>query len=152
MKYRYFPRLLMSVFIFSVLTAYLPALHAQTVNFEFDNADLRTVIKAVAEFTGKNFLVDPNVKGKVTVVAPEPLTREEAYKTFLSVLEVHGYMAVESGGVIKIVPEEQGKTREAVPYTGKTMPDRDDMVTRVIHLDPILRSCEFKSVHQGVRL
>ena len=105
---------------------------ARTVNFEFDGADLRTVIKAVAEFTGKNFLVDPAVKGTVTVVAPQPVTEEEAYKAFLSILEVHGYIAVESDGMTKIVPQEEGKTHETV--IDRTMPDGDDMVTRVLPL------------------
>src|SRR5688572_18341691 len=53
---------------------------AQSVNFDFEDADLRAVIQAVAEFTGKNFLVDPRVQGRVTVVAPTPLTVEQAYK------------------------------------------------------------------------
>ena len=110
---------------------------AGTVNFEFEGADLRAVIKAVAEFTGKNFLVDPGVKGTVTVVAPKPITKEEAYKAFLSILEVHGYVAIESDGMTKIVPEEEGKTHETIPEKVVSVPDRDDMVTRVMHLDHI---------------
>jgi len=129
---------LLQLILIAVISVYAQGASAQTVNFEFDNAELRTVIKAVAEFTGKNFLVDPGVKGKVTVVAPEPLTREEAYKAFLSVLEVHGYIAVESEGVTKIVPQEAGKATEVSPVTGGPAPDKEDMVTRVIHLDHVV--------------
>ena len=135
---RYLAYLIRVVLCYTVLFTGAPLTHAQTVNFEFEDADLRAVIKAVAEFTGKNFLVDPAVKGKVTVVAPQPVTEEEAYRTFLSVLEVHGYVAVESEGVIKIVPEEEGKTHEGVPDLDKTVPNRDDMVTRILRLEHVM--------------
>lgn len=113
---------------------------AKTVNFDFEDADLRAVIQAVAEFTGKNFLVDPAVKGKVTVVAPEPLTEDEAYRVFQSVLEVNGYATVASAGVIKIVPAAQGRTRGLPPGGGAASPggmNPEDLVTRVIHLDHV---------------
>ena len=109
--------------------------HAQDINFDFEDAELRSVIQAVAEFTGRNFLVDPAVKGTVTVVAPIPLTEEQAYRVFQSVLEVNGYVAVEADGVTKIVPQEEGKLGGVFP------PDQsavgDDIVTRVIHLEHI---------------
>ncbi|MFB6260631.1 MAG: type II secretion system protein GspD, partial [Thiohalorhabdaceae bacterium] len=76
-----------------------------------EDADLRAVIQAVSEFTGRNFLVDPRVKGKVTVVAPSPLAEREAYKVFQSILEVNGYVTVEGEGATKIVPQEEGKHR-----------------------------------------
>lgn len=107
---------------------------AQQVNFDFADADLRTVIQAVAEFTGKNFLVDPRVKGKVTVVAPEPLTEDEAYQAFLSVLEVNGFVTIESDGVTKIVPQEEGRTRDAAALGKGPQANGDGMVTRVIRL------------------
>ncbi len=113
------------------------AVAQEEVNFDFQDADLRTVIQAVSEFTGRNFLVDPRVKGKVNVVAPDPLTRDEAYKAFLSVLEINGYVTVESDGVTKIVPQEEGKMRSTVEANnGKTV-NRDDMVTRVLRLQHI---------------
>jgi len=122
-------------FLLSLLLGpWQPILHAEEVNFDFQEADLRTVIQAVSEFTGKNFLVDPRVKGKVTVVAPDPLTREEAYKAFLSVLEINGYLTVESDRVIKIIPQEEGKTRNTVTEDNGSALNRDDMVTRVLKL------------------
>ena len=121
--------LLPVVLVFSV-TGY-----SQDINFDFEDADLRAVIQAVAEFTGRNFLVDPAVKGKVTVVAPEALTEEEAYRVFQSVLEVNGYVTVEAGGVIKIVPEVEGKLRGVFPPA--PAPGGDDVVTRVVRLEYI---------------
>ncbi len=122
--------------LFAALAGFAGKAHSQTVNFDFEDADLRVVIKAVAEFTGRNFLVDPEVKGRVTVVAPRPLTQEEAYRVFQAVLEVNGYVTVESQGVTKIVPEVEGKVHgPSPPGAGES---RDDMVTRVIHLEHIL--------------
>ena len=106
--------------LFLFLALALPAAAwAKRVNFDFEEADLRAVIQAVAEFTGKNFLVDPAVKGKVTVMAPEPLTEDEAYRVFQSVLEVNGYVTVESAGVIKIVPAARGEPAACPPGAGR---------------------------------
>ncbi|MFA9462047.1 type II secretion system secretin GspD [Thiohalorhabdus methylotrophus] len=104
------------------------------VNFDFENADIRAVIQAVAEFTGRNFLVDPRVEGKVTVVAPTALTEKEAYKVFQSVLEVNGYVTVQGEGVTKIVPQEEGKHRAIGVDKGA---EGDQMVTQVVRLDHV---------------
>ena len=119
----------------SLLTAVSASGKAQDINFDFEDAELRSVIQAVAEFTGRNFLVDPSVKGTVTVVAPEPLTEEEAYRVFQSVLEVNGYVTVEADGVTKIVPQDKGKLEGVFPLGQE--PGGDDIVTRIIHLEHI---------------
>ena len=127
-------RLLTLLLILGSLAA-IPRAVAQEVNFDFENADLRAVIQAVAEFSQKNFLVDPRVKGKVTVVAPTALTEDEAFKVFQSVLEVNGYVTVEGEGVTKIVPQEEGKHR-AVDLAGDGE-SGDQMVTRVLRLQHV---------------
>ena len=119
----------------SVLAAVSTAGRAQDINFDFEEAELRAVIQAVAEFTGRNFLVDPAVKGTVTVVAPQTLTEEEAYRVFQSVLEVNGYVTVEADGVTKIVPQDKGKLGGAFP-SGREA-GGDDIVTRVIRLEHV---------------
>ena len=119
----------------SVLAAVSTAGRAQDINFDFEEAELRAVIQAVAEFTGRNFLVDPAVKGTVTVVAPQTLTEEEAYRVFQSVLEVNGYVTVEADGVTKIVPQDKGKLGGAFP-SGRQA-GGDDIVTRVIRLEHV---------------
>ena len=119
----------------SLLAAVSTAGRAQDINFDFEEAELRAVIQAVAEFTGRNFLVDPAVKGTVTVVAPQTLTEEEAYRVFQSVLEVNGYVTVEADGVTKIVPQDKGKLGGAFP-SGREA-GGDDIVTRVIRLEHV---------------
>ncbi len=105
---------------------------AQTVTLNLQGADISALITTVSEVTGKNFIVDPRVKGKVTVVSARPLQDNEVYQVFLSVLKVHGFVAVPSGEVVKIVPEATGKT-ESIPTAATDSGVRGDaLVTRVI--------------------
>ena len=83
----------------------------ELITINFKDVELPVLIKFMSELTGKNFLVDPGVKGFVTIHCPEKVTIDEAYKVFLSVLEVHGFTVVESGKVIKIVPTAAAKTK-----------------------------------------
>ncbi|NIN34986.1 MAG: type II secretion system protein GspD, partial [Gammaproteobacteria bacterium] len=117
-----------------VLYFYAGVGQAQQVNFDFEDADLRAVIQAVAEFTGRNFLVDPRVQGRVTVVAPTPLTEEQAYQVFQSVLEVNGFVTVEADGATKIVPAEEGKIRDTSVFEEDPQANMDDIQTRVLRL------------------
>ena len=125
------------VVLLGIMLAGPQMVRAQQVNFDFEEADLRTVIQAVSEFTGKNFLVDPRVQGKVTVVAPTPLTVEQAYKVFQSVLEVNGFVTVDADGAVKIVPAEEGKVRDTSVYSDDPQPAGDDMQTRIIQLEHV---------------
>ena len=74
------------------------------VTIDFDNVDIALFIKFISELTGKNFVIDKAVKGKVTIISPTKISVEEAYKVFESVLEVHGYTTVPAGKITKIVP------------------------------------------------
>ena len=64
------------------------------VTIDFDNVDIALFIKFISELTGKNFVIDKAVKGKVTIISPTKITTKEAYRVFESVLEVHGYTTV----------------------------------------------------------
>lgn len=79
------------------------------VKIDFDNVDIIVFIKSIGEVTGKNFVVDPKVKGKVSVVAPTEISVDEAYEVFQSVLEVHGFTTVPAGSTIKIVPSSEAR-------------------------------------------
>lgn len=81
---------------------------AQPVSLNLKNADIRSVIDMVSGITGKNFIVDPRVKGKVTLVSSTPVAPEEVYDIFLSIMKVHGYVALEEGGIINILPANEG--------------------------------------------
>ena len=87
---------------------------AETVTLNLKDADISALISTVAEVTDRNFIVDPRVKGKVTVISSRPMDSEEVYQVFLSILKVHGFAAVPSGEVIKIVPDVNAK-QDGIP-------------------------------------
>lgn len=76
----------------------IPSAGAESVTLNFKDAELDAVISWVAEQTGRNFVVDPRVKSKVTIVSGKPLNKDEIYQVFLSVLQVHGFAAVPPAG------------------------------------------------------
>lgn len=79
------------------------------VTLNFVNADIEGVVKAVGEITGRNFLIDPRVKGTVTIVSARPMARALVYEVFLSALRMQGFAAVEDRGMVKLVPEAEAK-------------------------------------------
>ncbi len=119
----------------------------QVYTLNFREAEITTVIDAVSRITGANFIVDPRVKGKVTIISNKEIPADEVYRIFLSVLKVHGFAAVVGANVTKIVPEVNAK-QDAIPFMNKRMfKGSDAFVTRVIEvryvdaaqLVPILR-------------
>jgi general secretion pathway protein D len=111
--------------------------HAETVTLNLKDADISALISTVAEVTDRNFIVDPRVKGKVTVISSRPMDSEEVYQVFLSILKVHGFAAVPSGEVIKIVPDVNAK-QDGIPTASDSSPGRgDEMVTRVVQVDNV---------------
>lgn len=100
---------------------------------QLDNADIDVLIRTVAEKTGKNFVIDPKVKGKVTVVATQPMNKNELYQVFLSILQVHGYTAVKSGEVIKIIPTKKAKQTGGAGQLSSRRKG-EEFVTRIIKL------------------
>ncbi|HEX4885335.1 MAG TPA: type II secretion system secretin GspD [Casimicrobiaceae bacterium] len=103
---------------------------ADAVTLNFVNAEIDAVVKAVAEITGRNFIVDPRVKGTVNIVSARPVPRNLVYPTLLSALRLSGYAAVESDGVVKIVPEADAKTQGGTVGRGSG----DRLVTQVVVL------------------
>lgn len=80
---------------------------AETVQINFRDADIRSVIESVAEITGKSFVLDPRVKGKVTIISPQPIDSDLLYQAILSAIQVQGFQAVEDGAVTRIIPFTQ---------------------------------------------
>jgi len=104
------------------------------ITLNFQDVDIRALINTVSEITGRNFIVDPRVKGQVTVVSGGPLNAEQIYEVFLNVLAVHNFSAVASGAVTKIVPNNIVK-QEPTPTTyGETGDDGADQITQVYKL------------------
>ncbi len=108
----------------------------ERISIDFHEADIRAVIKFISELTGKNFVVDSKVKGKVTVISPTKITIEEAYRMFESILEVEGYTTVPAGKAIKIIPSREAKEKgiEAISRERGAFLGEDRIITRIIHL------------------
>ncbi|HEX9450110.1 MAG TPA: type II secretion system secretin GspD [Burkholderiales bacterium] len=106
------------------------------VTLNFVNADIEGVVKVVSEITGKNFLLDPRVKGTVNIVSAKPVPRGFVYEVFLSALRLQGFAAVEDRGIVKILPEADAKLHSgATPGpSDKTRNGGDRIETRVYTL------------------
>lgn len=104
------------------------------ITLNLNNIDIRSFISSVSETTGKNFIVDPRVKGNVTVISATPVTADQLYAIFLSVLKVHGYSTVTSGDTIKILPNTEAREDNIGLVTGPQQDPGDRLVTRVIKI------------------
>ncbi len=133
---------LSAVALVSLLLAMPLLAQARSITLNMKNADINAVIGTVAEVTGKNFIVDPRVKGKVTIISSRPLDSDQVYQVFLAMLDVHGYAAVPSGEVVKILPDADAK-HSGMPTQG----EGEEIITQVVavkhvaaaQLVPILR-------------
>ncbi len=110
------------------------ASYAQTWKINLRDADLTAFINEVADITGKNFAVDPRVRGNVTVISNKPLNKSEVYDLFLGVLNVNGVVAIPSGNTVRLVPDSNVKS-SGIPYDARRRATGDQIVTRVIWLE-----------------
>jgi general secretion pathway protein D len=134
--------------LFCVALFFSPAamcVQIEKVSLNFVNADIQEVVKAVSHITGRNFLVDPRVKGTINIVSSTPVPASLAYDILLSALRLQGFASVESGGVTKLMPEADAKL-----HIGSLTEEKganDKLVTRIfvlkyesaVQLVPILR-------------
>ncbi|MCD6487547.1 MAG: hypothetical protein J7K35_09535, partial [Syntrophobacterales bacterium] len=105
------------------------------VTIDFNDVDIRVFIKFISELTGKNFVIDKRVRGKVTIISPKKISIREAYKVFESVLEVHGFSVVPSGDITKVVPSRDAKTKNIETRLKKeAIISEDKIVTQIISL------------------
>jgi len=106
-----------------------------TITPNYKDADIKQIIEAVGAVTGKNFIIDPRVSAKVTMLSSSPMSPDAFYEAFLSILEVHGYVTITTGDVIKVLPSASARQ-----YPGLTSTDgagADDIVTQVIKVQNI---------------
>ena len=116
-----------------------------TITPNYKDADIRQIVEAVGAVSGKNFILDPRVNAKVTMLSSSPMSADAFYAAFLSILEVHGYVAVTTGDVVKIIPD--ASARQYAGPIGSSGSAGDDLVTQVLlvrnvgaaQLVPILR-------------
>jgi general secretion pathway protein D len=105
-----------------------------TITPNYKDADLGQIIQAVGEVTGKNFIIDPRVNAKVTMVSSTPMSPAAFYEAFLAVLQVYGYVAVPAGKVIKIVPNTDLRQLPANDLPNSVSSTSDEIVTQIVTL------------------
>ena len=105
------------------------------VTIDFDNVEIGLFIKFISELTGKNFVVDKGVRGKVTIISPTRISIKEAYRVFESVLDVHGFTTVPAGNIIKIVPALHARSKNIeTRLREEAIVPEDKVVTQLIPL------------------
>lgn len=132
-----------------------PAVYAEQATLNLKDTDIRVLVETVSRLTGKTFLIDKRVTGTVTVISQHPMSEDEIYQTFLSAIKMHGFAAVQTGPVIKIVQEAQAKGDSTAVSTDRNPGSGEDLVTRVIkvsnldvnQLVPILRGLVAQQAH-----
>ena len=123
------------IFVAALLVATGAARAGVTLNLK--DADINTLITTVSEVTGKNFIVDTRVKGKVTVISSSPMDAASVYETFLAVLEVNGFAAVPVGKTIKILPDTNARMDGGGPISNGDGLALGDVVTHVYQIQNI---------------
>ena len=103
-------------------------------SFDYPNADIADIVKAMSKLTGINFIIDPNIKGKISIVAPSPITVAEAFQAFLSALSINGYALVRSGAFWKVISADKASRDNVQVYKGEYFPDADQYITKVFKL------------------
>jgi len=129
-----------------------------TLNLQ--NADITALVQTVSEITGKNFIIDPRVQGKITIISSAPTHPDKLYELFLSVLRVHGFAAINSGDIIKIIPDTTAKQNNIPIIVGAGKSQTNEVSTLVLELQnvsakelvPILRPLLPQSAHLAAHL
>jgi general secretion pathway protein D len=122
-----------TLFALSLLLAFNQTATAKTWKVNLKDAEISALVAEVSEITGKNFIVDPRVKGNITVISSKPMTANAVYELFLGVLSVNGFAAVPAGDTIKLVPDVNAK-QNAIPFDTRGKAKGETLVTRVIML------------------
>lgn len=107
-----------------------------TITPNYKEADIRQIVEAVSAVTNRNFIIDPRVNAKVTMLSKTPMTPDAFYEAFLAILEVHQLAAMQSGDIIKIIPNATARQYGSPMGAGRAAGD-DDIVTQVIQVENV---------------
>ena len=113
------------------------SLQAQDYTINLKDTDIRELIQFVSDATGTTIVVDPVVKGKVRVISSKPVSASELYELFLSVLDVHGYTAVRSGDIVRVIPSKDARSAPLDVSDDRSSMTSDEYMTQVIRLENI---------------
>ncbi len=103
-------------------------------DFNFPDADIMDIAKTLGKLTGKNFILDKDVKGKITIISNSPITVGDAWKAFLTALDINGFALIPSGKYIRVARQRDARDKQLKTYTGDYSPDTDALITRVFPL------------------
>jgi general secretion pathway protein D len=129
--------------------------NGQRITPNFREVEIGQVIDAVAQVTGKTIIPDPRVRTQVTMLSQTPMTPDAFYEAFLALLQVHQFVAVESGGIIKIVPDANARQMPNIDLPDRVRGNSDELITQVVavqnvnaaQLVPVLRPLMPQSAH-----
>jgi len=145
--------------IVAILLAFTAVVGAQNngqrITPNFKDAEIGQVIEAVAAATGKTIIPDPRVRAQVTMLSQTPMTPAAFYEAFLALLQVHQFVAVESGGIIKIVPDANARQMPNIDLPSNVKDGSDELITQVIAVEnvnaaqlvPVLRPLMPQAAH-----
>jgi general secretion pathway protein D len=117
------------------LTLSAGAAAQERVTLNFSNTEIDAVVRAIVQFTGKVFIVDPRVKGTLTLTIEQPLSPDQALGALSAALRMQGIVLVESGGVVRVVPEADAKLQGGAVQSGPPVTRGDELVTQVFRLN-----------------
>jgi general secretion pathway protein D len=129
----------------------------QRITPNFKDAEIGQVIEAVTAATGKTIIPDPRIRAQVTMLSQTPMAPEAFYEAFLALLSVHQFVAVESGGIIKIVPDANQRQMPNQDLPGRIREGSEELVTQVVavqnvnaaQLVPVLRPLMPQNAHMA---
>jgi general secretion pathway protein D len=130
-------------------------INGQRITPNFREVEIGQVIDAVAQVTGKTIIPDPRVRTQVTMLSQTAMTPEAFYEAFLALLQVHQFVAVESGGIIKILPDANARQMPNIDLPDRVRGNSDELITQVVavqnvnaaQLVPMLRPLMPQSAH-----
>jgi general secretion pathway protein D len=130
-----FGAVLVTLVVWPVKISNVSAATNATITPNYKEADIGQVIQAVSEVTGRNFIIDPRVNAKVTMLSATPMSAAAFYEAFLAVLQVHGYIAVPAGPVIKIIPNTDARQLPSIDLPESINSTSDAIVTQIVTLN-----------------
>ena len=117
------------------LLAVQVAAYSEQVTLAMENAEIIDLINWASDYLDKPIIIHPGVQGRVSVISGQPISRDEAYQVFLSVLQVHGFSVVEEGNALKVVPRDIAKQTGVPLVMEQAEVSIEDLVVRIIRLD-----------------
>ena len=129
----------------------------QTWTVNFKDTDIQELVRFVAKATARTIIVDDRVRGKIQVISAKPVNKKELYDLFLSILDVYGFAAVDSGGITRIIPAKDARTAPVPVLKDAVNDDNSEIITEVIQLEnisaakliPVLRPLAPQQAHMA---